>query len=160
MSSWAQDHPIGRLSCYMMNQGWWTEQDEKNWKKKSHKEVSECKPSLPRSESTNLPFCAHRGRRVQTFPSVLTEVGEYKPSLLCSQRLESTNLPFCAHRGRGVQTFHSVLTEVGEYKPSLLCSQRSESTNLPFCAHRGRRLQTFPSAPIEVGDYKPSLLRP
>lgn len=34
-----EDHPIGRLGFYMMNQGWWTEQDEKNWKNESRKQV-------------------------------------------------------------------------------------------------------------------------
>ncbi|KAI0225875.1 2-oxoisovalerate dehydrogenase subunit alpha, mitochondrial [Lamellibrachia satsuma] len=36
-----EDHPIGRLGFYMMNQGWWTEQDEKNWKNESRKQVLE-----------------------------------------------------------------------------------------------------------------------
>ena len=40
VSYWVQeDHPIGRLGFYLMNRGWWTEQDEKNWKKESRKQV-------------------------------------------------------------------------------------------------------------------------
>ncbi|KAK2171678.1 hypothetical protein NP493_1042g00039 [Ridgeia piscesae] len=42
VSYWVkEDHPIGRLGFYMMNRGWWTEQDEKNWKNESRKQVLE-----------------------------------------------------------------------------------------------------------------------
>ncbi|KAK2146731.1 hypothetical protein LSH36_587g01020 [Paralvinella palmiformis] len=34
-----EDHPISRLRYYMMNQGYWTEADEKEWMKKSRKRV-------------------------------------------------------------------------------------------------------------------------
>nr|XP_056701717.1 2-oxoisovalerate dehydrogenase subunit alpha, mitochondrial [Euleptes europaea] len=36
-----QDHPISRLRHYMVGQGWWDEDQEKNWRKKSRKRVME-----------------------------------------------------------------------------------------------------------------------
>ena len=34
-----EDHPISRLRCYMVDKGYWTESDEKEWMKKSRKKV-------------------------------------------------------------------------------------------------------------------------
>lgn len=40
VSHWAQeDHPINRLRGYMLNKGWWSEEEEKGWMKKSRKKV-------------------------------------------------------------------------------------------------------------------------
>lgn len=36
-----QDHPIGRIRFYMLNRGWWDEDQEKTWRKKSRKMVME-----------------------------------------------------------------------------------------------------------------------
>ncbi|KAM9590792.1 2-oxoisovalerate dehydrogenase subunit alpha, mitochondrial-like isoform 2-T2 [Morphnus guianensis] len=36
-----QDHPISRLRHYMLNQGWWDEEEEKGWRKSSRKMVME-----------------------------------------------------------------------------------------------------------------------
>ncbi|XP_069500490.1 2-oxoisovalerate dehydrogenase subunit alpha, mitochondrial isoform X2 [Ambystoma mexicanum] len=36
-----QDHPIGRIRFYMLNRGWWDEEKEKIWRKKSRKMVME-----------------------------------------------------------------------------------------------------------------------
>lgn len=34
-----QDHPISRLRQYLLNQGWWDEEQEKAWRKQSRKKV-------------------------------------------------------------------------------------------------------------------------
>ena len=34
-----QDHPISRLRQYLLNQGWWDEEQEKTWRKQSRKKV-------------------------------------------------------------------------------------------------------------------------
>lgn len=34
-----EDHPIGRLRHYLINQNWWNEQEEKEWMKESRKKV-------------------------------------------------------------------------------------------------------------------------
>uniref|UniRef100_A0A8C6I0B1 2-oxoisovalerate dehydrogenase subunit alpha n=1 Tax=Mus spicilegus TaxID=10103 RepID=A0A8C6I0B1_MUSSI len=36
-----QDHPISRLRQYLLNQGWWDEEQEKAWRKQSRKKVME-----------------------------------------------------------------------------------------------------------------------
>lgn len=36
-----EDHPIGRLRNYLVSRSWWTEDDEKTWKKAARKEVME-----------------------------------------------------------------------------------------------------------------------
>ncbi|XP_037230632.1 2-oxoisovalerate dehydrogenase subunit alpha, mitochondrial [Falco rusticolus] len=36
-----QDHPISRLRHYMLNRGWWDEEEEKGWRKSSRKMVME-----------------------------------------------------------------------------------------------------------------------
>lgn len=34
-----QDHPISRLRLYLLNRGWWDEEQEKAWRKQSRKKV-------------------------------------------------------------------------------------------------------------------------
>ena len=34
-----EDHPISRLHHYIMDQGWWSEAEEKDWMKDSRKQV-------------------------------------------------------------------------------------------------------------------------
>ncbi|MEE6491279.1 hypothetical protein FKM82_016159 [Ascaphus truei] len=51
-----QDHPISRLRHYMLHKGWWDEEQEKIWRKKSRKMVME---AFEEAERTRKPKLEH-----------------------------------------------------------------------------------------------------
>lgn len=51
-----QDHPISRLRQYLLNQGWWDEEQEKAWRKQSRKKVMEAFEQAERKLKPNPSF--------------------------------------------------------------------------------------------------------
>uniref|UniRef100_A0A8C5MZ98 2-oxoisovalerate dehydrogenase subunit alpha n=1 Tax=Leptobrachium leishanense TaxID=445787 RepID=A0A8C5MZ98_9ANUR len=49
-----QDHPISRLRHYMLHRGWWDEEQEKIWRKKSRKMVMEAFEEAERASKPSL----------------------------------------------------------------------------------------------------------
>ncbi|KAG8542067.1 hypothetical protein GDO81_027548 [Engystomops pustulosus] len=49
-----QDHPISRLRHYMMHKGWWDDEQEKIWRKKSRKMVMEAFEQAERKPKPNI----------------------------------------------------------------------------------------------------------
>ncbi|XP_063287361.1 2-oxoisovalerate dehydrogenase subunit alpha, mitochondrial [Pelobates fuscus] len=49
-----QDHPISRLRHYMLHKGWWDEEQEKIWRKKSRKMVMEAFEEAERAKKPKL----------------------------------------------------------------------------------------------------------
>ncbi|KAG8448820.1 hypothetical protein GDO86_015768 [Hymenochirus boettgeri] len=49
-----QDHPISRLRHYMLHQGWWDDEQEKIWRKKSRKMVMEAFEEAERKQKPKL----------------------------------------------------------------------------------------------------------
>ncbi|XP_077192690.1 2-oxoisovalerate dehydrogenase subunit alpha, mitochondrial isoform X1 [Paroedura picta] len=83
-----QDHPISRLRHYMVNQGWWDEDQEKSWRKKSRKRVMEAfeeaerklkpKPQLLFSDVyCEIPW--HIQKQQESLERHLKQYGEHYP---------------------------------------------------------------------------------
>ncbi|KAL8219782.1 UNVERIFIED_CONTAM: hypothetical protein K2H54_033584 [Gekko kuhli] len=83
-----QDHPISRLRHYMVNQGWWDEDQEKTWRKKSRKRVMEAfeeaerklkpKPQLLFSDVYyEMPW--HIQKQQESLERHLKQYGEHYP---------------------------------------------------------------------------------
>ncbi|KAH0631508.1 hypothetical protein JD844_005855 [Phrynosoma platyrhinos] len=83
-----QDHPISRLRHYMVGRGWWDEEQEKIWRKKSRKRVMEAfeeaerklkpKPQLLFSDVySDMPW--HIQKQQESLERHLKQYGEHYP---------------------------------------------------------------------------------